>query len=366
MIMSEGLRGVAELMAEMRDAPEPYRPSPFWDELAAISVKQLEGAGFNNFKRTVNMMYFNWDVLGIVRHQLLPVLSHWLKRPTSRVFTARFSDYRIPAGQKKKYHSASNFRLHLPEIAGFNPLSAWVYRTYVAMLWEYVSSHDRLGLLSRLDEPAAGNPFLIEYRGRHTSQDLCNSVHEFYSAGCEAAMDARPYSIAELGGGYGRLAYACLKALPTATYSLIDIAPALNIAQEYLARVFAGEKIFFFRPFQKYSDVQQEFEAARIRFLAAHQIELLPPKHFDLFINISSLHEMTYEQIERYLQQIDRLCRGRFYTKQWISSQAKVNGVVMREHDYPIPKSWITLYHTHHPIQRLFFHALHEIRWDAA
>lgn len=351
-----------ELLAEMRAAPAPYRPSPFWEELAAIGARQLEQAGFDNFKRTVNMTYFNWDVPGILRHQLAPVLGYWLRHPMARVFRARFPDYGPIHAGERRYHSASNFRLRLPESASFSPAGAWLYRTYVAMLWELVAHRDPLGLLAHLDEPATGNPFLIEYRGRRTSQDLCNSVHEFYSAGCAEASGAPAYHIAELGGGYGRLAYVCLEALPHATYCMIDIAPALNVAQEYLSRVFPREKMFFFRPFRGYEDIRAEFEGARIRFLAAHQIELLPPSSVDLFINISSLHEMSYEQIETYLRQIDRLCTGRFYTKQWIRSQAKVNGVVLGEHEYPIPASWTTRYHRHHPIQRLFFHALYDCR----
>jgi hypothetical protein len=142
---------------------------------------------------------------------------------------------------------------------------------------------------------------------------------------------------------------------------VIDIPPALNLAQEYLSAVFPGEKIFRFRRFDRFEDVREEFESARIRFLAAHQIELLPAKEFDLVLNISSLHEMTHEQIANYLKQIDRICRGKFYTKQWRVSRAKANGFVIRESEYPIPPSWRCLYHKRHPIQRMFFEALYEI-----
>ena len=164
-----------------------------------------------------------------------------------------------------------------------------------------------------------------------------------------------------LGGGYGRLAFVCLGALPSATYTLIDIPPALNVAQEYLSRVFPDERVFRFRPFRDYDEIRGEYESSRIRFLAAHQIERIPPKSIDLFVNISSLHEMTFEQIRNYLVQIDRICRGHFYSKQWRVSQANVNGVVIREHEYPIPTSWEPIFHRRHPIQRMFFEARYRI-----
>ena len=358
--MSLGIKGLDELLAEMKAAPELYRPSAFWDELTAIALKQIESAGFENFKRTVNMTYFNWGVIGILQHQLLPVLLHWCRKPRFQMLGARFPGYRSQSPRAHTYYVPSNYRLRLREIATFNPLTAILYKIYVAMLWEYVAERDTAGLLAALDEPAVGNPFIVEYAGRKTSQDLCNSVHEFYSAGgVDFLAGAR--DVAEIGGGYGRLAYVFLKAAPAATVCLIDIAPALNVAQEYMSRVFPGETIFYFRPFNRFEDVRREFEASRIRFLAAHQIEALPPKKFDLIVNVSSFHEMSGPQVDNYFSQIDRLCRGRFYTKQWRVSQAKVNGLVMREFDYPVPPWWKAVYHRQHPIQRLFFEALYEV-----
>lgn len=359
--MAVELKGFPELMVELAKAPQAYRPSPFWKEMVAVGVKQIENAGFENFKRTVNMTYFCWDLIGILRHQLMTVVGHWAAHPRLRVFGARFPNYLSPLANRGTYYSPPNFRVRIPEITSFNPVGAVAYKTYVAMLWENVLERDSLNLLRRLDEPTVGNPFLIHYQGRQTSQDLCNSVHEFYSMGGAEAAEWPSCSVAELGCGYGRLADVWLRAIPTAKYCLIDIAPALNIAQEYLGRVFPKEKIFYFRPFERYEEVREEFESARIRFLAAHQIELLPPKQFDFFANISSLHEMGYEQIENYLRQIDRVCRGRFYSKQWLRSQAAVNGFIIKADGYPIPKNWKQLYHGRHPVQNMFFHALYQI-----
>ena len=352
--------GLNALLDEMKTAPEIYRPSAFWEELTAVGLKQLEAGGFENFKRSVNMTYFNWNVLGILQHQFLPVFWSWCRRPKWGVFQARFRGYRTALPGARVYRSVSDYRLRLPDVASFNPASAILYKLYVAMLWEYVATEDPLRLIATLDEPSLGNPFLVEYNGRSTSQDLCNSVHEFYSAGgAPSAGDA--CHVAELGAGYGRLAYVFLHAVPRCTYTIIDIPPALNVAQEYLTKVFPNETAFGFRPFKRYEDVQAEFESSRIRFLAAHQIALLPPKQFDLFVNISSLHEMTYPQIRNYVEQIDRVCRGRFYTKQWRVARTAVNGPVITESEYPFPASWTTVYHRRHPIQRMFFHALYDV-----
>jgi putative sugar O-methyltransferase len=357
--------GVDALIEDMRKAPAIYRPSAFWSELTDVGLRQLEGSGFENFKRTVNMTYFNWGILGILRQQFLPVFAHWMRAPRVSVFGARFPGHRSDLIGTKGSSAVSNFQFRLPDVASYGPLSALIYRTYVAMLWEFVSrTVDRVGLLRAMHEPSLGNPFLIIYRGIETSQDLCNSVHEFYRSGASDLL-GQAANIAELGGGYGRLAFVCLKALPSATYTLIDIPPALNVAQEYLSRIFPNERVFRFRPFREYEEIREEFESSRVRFLAAHQIERIPPKSIDLFVNISSLHEMTREQIRNYLLQIDRICRGHFYSKQWRVSQANVNGAVIREHEYPIPSNWEPIFHRRHPIQRMFFEALYRIAGTA-
>jgi putative sugar O-methyltransferase len=352
---------VNALIEEMRTAPEIYRPSAFWEELTVVGLKQLETGGFENFKRSVNMTYFNWSVMGILQHQFVPVFSNWCRHPDRVVLAARFDGYRSALPAARTYREVSDYRLRLADVASFNVATAFLYKLYVAMLWEYVARHDPLSLLSSLDEPALGNPFVIQHKGRSTSQDLCNSVHEFYSAAGAEPRAEGAWHVAELGAGYGRTAFVFLRALPSCTYTNVDIPPALNVSEEYLTRVFPHERVFRFRPFKRYEEIQAEFESSRIRFLAAHQIALLPPKRFDLFLNISSLHEMTFPQIKNYLEQIDRLCRGRFYTKQWRVARTSVNGPLITESQYPIPESWRRVYHQRHPIQRMFFHALYDL-----
>ena len=332
------------MLKAMKSAPAIYAPSVFWDQLLQQHIEELEIDGFENFKRTVNVRYFNWRILGIIRQSLAPMVLQWAKKPSLDPFTAKFGQYTARKGSRAK---------------SFTPATAAIYKIYVAMLADYVESIDKLGLLDSVKEPELGNPFVIDHKGRKVSQDLCNSIHEFYSS--TAASDpTRPgFRIAELGAGYGRLGQVYLSALPNATYTVIDIPPALWVSQKYLSEVFAGDKIFKFREFTNFADVKQEWDASRIRFLAAHQIELLPKDQFDLFANVSSLHEMSFEQIENYLKQIDRVTRGYFYSKQWIVSRAKVNGFVLKEHEYPLPKAWTEIYHRQHPIQRMFFEALY-------
>jgi putative sugar O-methyltransferase len=335
-----------EMLADMRRAPVVHQPSPHWQGLGAEQAHQLHKWGFENFKRTIGIRYFSWRLPGILAHQFAPVVAHWMRHPDRSVFHADFPQFDRPCGEG--IHSMS-------------AVEAWLYKVYVAMLGNLVASQDPWRLFQLVEEPTQGNPFAVRRHDRWISQDLCNSIHEFYCGWDCDAWGSRPAAVAEIGAGYGRLGHVFLTALPQASYCIIDLPPALFLAQEYLSRLFPQETIFRYRPFSSFAEVRDEFEASRIRFLMAHQIELLPDKFIDLMINISSLHEMTREQICGYYQQIDRLCRGRFYTKQWIRSRARENEFVIRQDEYPVPAAWTLLRQRRHPIQRWFYDELYEI-----
>ena len=80
-----------------------------------------------------------------------------------------------------------------------------------------------------------------------------------------------------------------------------------------------------------------------------------------LFINISSLHEMTRDQIAMYLKLIDRLTDGYFYTKQWKVSINPEDGISIRHEDYPIPEAWNRLYLRTPKVQVSFFEAMYRL-----
>jgi len=334
-----------DMFAEFKKSSRIFHPSNFWVKLNKLHVNQLSTAGFKNFKRTVSYHYFGWGILSIIRHQLSPLFGELKKGNFAPVLYSRFKiNSPKPQNSLRKFH----------------PLSAIIYRIFVSSLMEYVSKIDKLNILKKLEEPLIGNPFIVYYKNKPISQDICNSIHEFYSITQKISLPKNA-RIVDLGAGYGRLAYIFLNIIPDSSYCIVDIPPALFVSQNYLKMIFPKEKIFLFRSFTSFKEIKSEFESCRIKFLLPHQLELLPKKYFDLFINVSSFHEMTRPQINKYIQIIDRSCRGYFYTKQWLKSETKDNSNI-KEDEYPIPENWKEITrNSPHPIQKLFFDALYKI-----
>lgn len=335
---------LGKMFEELKTASTLYAPSKYWEELNAIHVKHLAQHGLKHFKRSLNKDYFDWGPTGIVPYQLGPVLSEISKGNVSPFFKSKFIE------EESSWKPFYKFQF----------FSKLIYRIYVAYMYDYITRIDNLGILKKISEPKIGSPLLIKYRNQYMSQNVCSSVQELYSITQHVDINKK-LDIVELGAGYGRLAYVFLNSLPKVTYCIIDIPPALYMSQEYLKEVFPKETFFFFRHFNNFKEIEKDFLKARIRFLLPQQIELLPQDIFDVFVNISSFHEMRRDQIKNYIEQAGRISRSFFYFKQWKRSFAKDNDF-MKQDEYLIPKKWEKIYHHSDPIHSLFFEALYKIK----
>jgi putative sugar O-methyltransferase len=317
-----------------------YHPSKFWNHLNHRNVQQLETEGYQEFKQTLAQNYFTF-VVG-PRHTHF----RYLLRHTS------------PGSWPSIFRNA----IYYSKRSRLTRRQQLLLRTFTLMLWKLAERVDTQSLLQALDEPTEGHPFKIMFEGKLISQDLANSVLEYYSIHEHfkpAATDR--VTICELGAGYGRNAYVFANTLPNCRYIIVDIPPALYVSQRYLSSVLPGKKVFPFRCFEDYSAVASEIERADIVFLLPHQAALLPQKSADLFINISSLHEMTPEQIRTYFTLIDRLTKGYFYSKQSLVSTNIYDELVIGRDDYPVPPTWQQLYLRPAAVQCTFFEAMYAV-----
>ncbi len=317
-----------------------YLPSKFWQELNKKNLQQLEAEGLQNIKQTVARNYFTW-VIGHRDEQFSFLTRHTNLLVWPSILRGLFT------------YDPTSFLSRKQQIE---------LKVFTRMLWKFTEHIDSERLLVHISEPLEGNPFKIDLDGRLISQDLANSILEYYSIreNFKATTNDK-VTICELGAGYGRIAYVFLKALSKCKYIIVDIPPALYISQYYLSSVFKNMKIFFFRPFDRFEAVEREFNDADIIFLLPHQAEMLPAKIVDLFINISSLHEMKIEQIHAYFKLIDKLTRGFFYSKQWWSSHNPADGITITPKEYPVPQNWKQLYLRAAKVQTYFFEAMYSL-----
>jgi putative sugar O-methyltransferase len=312
--------------------------SAAWNLLNHKNLDQMLRDGYRRFKKTIALNYFTFPI---------------------QEGDPQIAEVEKLIGDEERA-ALSQLADQLPDDPEFEIKHQRHFRYHSLLLWSYAHKLDSLGLLSRLEEPLEGGPITINIDGRRASQDLANSVAEFYSVKEGGKLESAK-RILEIGGGYGRDAYVFKSAVPEAQYIMIDLPPALYLAQRYLASVLRGQKIFKATYFTDFEEVRGEFESASIAFLLPHQLSLLPDGYVDVTLNISSFGEMTRDQIFRYFSEIDRVTTGQFYTKQWRESRNPFDDLLLTESDYPVRPHWRTLYSRTVRTQDAFFEALYDL-----
>ncbi|MBN1215986.1 MAG: putative sugar O-methyltransferase, partial [Candidatus Lokiarchaeota archaeon] len=292
-------------------------PSNLWLLLNDKNISQLEKDGYKNFKITLALNYFTW------------IIQSYKIWQDDQIKFLLFNIPKLSVIKNLIHAFVFNFKYRIIK-SSF--LKSYFYNLLVFMLWRYTKKVDKENLLKKIDEPIEGNPPRIYKKKKIISQDLANSIIEYYSI-MEKINKNNINSIMELGAGYGRTAYVFLKLIPKIKYIIIDIPPALYVAERYLSNQFREKKIFKFRKFKNFSEIKVEFEESDIIFLLPSQIELLPHKIADLFINISSFHEMRLDQIQYYFDYIDNLINKYIYIKQWKVSKNHYDKLIITEND---------------------------------
>jgi putative sugar O-methyltransferase len=318
------------MLEALKDAPAVYRPSRFWESLGRRHLAFLGPAGeIGDFKRTLNTSYFQFGSIAL-RRALPVLLADWIRHPDRAVLTAEMDP----------------------------PTPRWV-ATALALYASAVRHRPFGDILDRVPEPALGRPIVLRYAGRTLTEDLCHSVEEFGSIMSGLPADMPVQSVIELGAGYGRLAYVFAMARPDFRYHIVDIPPALYVSQRYLTAVLPDAPAFTFRRFERFEDVADEMARARIVFLEPQQLELLPDGYADLFLTVSTLHEMRADQIAHYFALADRLCAGAFYSKQWRRFYNHLDEFTPTKEAYPIPNDWTLVFDRSPLVPRSFFETLY-------
>jgi len=353
---------ISEMQDVLLRSRKEVLPSKCWIFVNKTNIDQLKNYGYSNFKRTLARNYFTWLIplkrfwrddqfQFLFSHIPLKSLIINFLRAFRAIFTKRIKNLSL---YRSNSLTITNEKIYLLLFNSF------IYNLLSYFIWEYVLRNDENHILSKLDEPLEGNPIRLFRKKKLISQDLANSVLEYKSI-ISHLKSGEIKSILELGSGYGRTAYVFLNLIPNLKYYFVDIPPALFVAEKYISNQFRNKRIFKFRKFESFQEIKEEFERSDIAFFLPNQIELLPPKIADLFINISSLHEMRLDQIYFYFDCIDRLIKKYVYIKEWKETKVPLDDIIITEKDYPIRENWEKIYWRECRVKTEFFEALFQV-----
>ncbi len=299
-----------------------FEPSRFWEQICAKHEQLLDQFGINNFKRSVSHQYQNWLIHDVQDIQWRRLRRIWEANRTWQ-----------PVLNTVEAVDDAGWNMDSPFYPLSSPSSMAIYKLSVGILWEHALTRDRLGFLKDFEESEIGNPIRIRRNGSLISQDAAHSARELNTLFCETGIDRdQRLTFAELGAGHGRLA-EMIGRFTNSRYFIFDIPPALAVSQWYVQQLFPNERIFHFREFSSWREIESEVDSCRFAFFTPNQIRNLSDKSVDVFINFCSLMEMRREQISWFLRRIGQITRRSFMSKQYYAWNNVVDGIVVTKSD---------------------------------
>ena len=148
----------------------------------------------------------------------------------------------------------------------------------------------------------------------------------------------KPFTILDIGGGYGRLAEYFLKSPNCIYYNADTFALSSITAEWYLSHVVDQTKIKFLK--------DKDYYNKQLNFITTSQIESYIDNdiNFDFIINVHSLDEMNIETIVKILELIDKNKNNYAYIKNhFITYNLGTNNAQIGTWDGIIPKNWTIL-----------------------
>jgi len=306
--------------------------SPYWLFLARRNIKQLVMGGIYNFKQTIARDYF--------------VIVSWKRR-----------EYYENLFKNIKPNDLVALPNILKEHEYFSHDTAVSYNIFTSLLLNYVRSLPSANRYLLLEEPMVGCPAVILNDDKFVSSDLLNSIIDFNSIFSEISEE-NIHCVLEVGAGYGRNAFCNISLLPELKqYIVVDIPPALYLSQTYLSEVFPDKKVFKFRSFGAFEEIEKEFIESNLVFLMPEQLSLLPKDYADLILAIDCLHEMDKEQVVKYFNEFDRVGKQLYF-----KCLQKTGRQFFQWEEYPVNQKWKEIINRPTFVPAQYFESIYSMR----
>jgi putative sugar O-methyltransferase len=160
--------------------------------------------------------------------------------------------------------------------------------------------------LSDLTPPNVGNPFGVVIDGvfvRSSCEDQHYCAHRIIDLLGSAAAPV----VAEIGGGFGGMAYYLLRDHPGVTYINFDLPETIALASYYLLSAFPDVKACLYGE----ADLSAEtLRSSRIILMPGFSLPQMEANSVDVAFNARILSDLSAASLNNYLAEIARTTRG--------------------------------------------------------
>jgi putative sugar O-methyltransferase len=195
--------------------------------------------------------------------------------------------------------------------------------------------------LHDLKGPGVGNPFGVVIEGTHVS------VGSEYSHSCaqqiSSQLGAKNPVVAEVGGGFGGMAYYLLRDLPGVTYFDFDVPESIALATYYLMKSFPNLKFLLYG-----EEDLGAIARADVVLLPVFELARMPAQSVDLTFSSHAMSDLSPGVMAEYLRNIDRMTRDSFFYMGRQRGSEAIEALIKKEHtSFELAETHTSGWHSH-------------------
>ena len=161
--------------------------------------------------------------------------------------------------------------------------------------------------LRDLRGPDVGNPFGIVLDGIFIAN---GAEHQHYGARRITDITGKSNAvIAEIGGGYGAMAYYLLRDSPQLKYWNFDLPESLALAAYYLLRNFPEKRTLLYGESSMTAASLDEYD---IVLMPLSELSRMPPHFADMIFSAHAMSDLSEKALIVYLEQVQQLTKKYF------------------------------------------------------
>ena len=274
-------------------APEAYRATVWWERQRGWSLQPIIHALSNRDLATVRSMYSNFyrdrSAAGLIVPQTLP---------------RRYFGSKINTFHRRLYLIDALYRIdHWKAVTGglFTP--------------------------AELCGPAIGNPFGVVIDG--TLVRVGAEYQHYCAHRIIDLLASKPATVAEIGGGFGGMAYYLLRDRSHTTYIDFDVPESIALTSYYLLKAFPQLR------FLLYGEENLTLDAlsrADVVLMPAFELASMPAACADLTFSSHAMSDLSPSAMNEYLSRVAAMTAGYFLHIGRQASDQTISELVDKEH----------------------------------
>jgi putative sugar O-methyltransferase len=197
--------------------------------------------------------------------------------------------------------------------------------------------------LPDLASPRIGNPFGVSIEGTHIR---VGSEYAHYCADrIDSLTDSDAAVVAEIGGGFGGMAYYLLRDRGKVKYLDFDIPESIALASYYLLKAFPRLTFLLYGE----SDLTKEAIArADVVLMPVFELASIPAESVDVAFSSHAMSDISPVALVDYLENIDRMTRGCFLYIGNSRASESISGLMSQRHDsFELTETRSSGWHSH-------------------